>query len=110
MPVDLPAVTRRPTRNECLVHTEPYLGPITRGVMAAVRPNYRGEINPWVKGSVCLVLELALPPFLPHSPLWWKFQNVTGSETLTQGLSSPCTVLLCCYANSRFNAKTVQPG
>ena len=26
---------------------------------------YRGEQNPWVKGSVCFVQEFALPPFSP---------------------------------------------
>ena len=29
---------------------------------------YRGELNPWVKGSACLVLEFALPPFSPPPP------------------------------------------
>ena len=29
---------------------------------------YRGEQNPWVKGSVCFVLAFALPPFSPPLP------------------------------------------
>ena len=29
---------------------------------------YRAEINPWVKGSVCLFLEFARPPFSPPLP------------------------------------------
>ena len=29
---------------------------------------YRGEQNPWVKGSACIVLEFALPPFSPPLP------------------------------------------
>ena len=29
---------------------------------------YRDEQNTWVKGSVCLVLEFALPPFSPPLP------------------------------------------
>ena len=55
---------------------------------------YRGEHNPWVKGSVCLVLEFAPPPFSPPLPcvveaVWWKFQNKTGTGPLTQGFCSP---------------------
>ena len=29
---------------------------------------YRGAQNPWVKGSVCLVLEFTLPPFSSTLP------------------------------------------
>ena len=29
---------------------------------------YRDEQNPWVKGSVCLFIEFALPPFSPPLP------------------------------------------
>ena len=29
---------------------------------------YKGELNPWVKSYVCLVLEFALPPFSPPLP------------------------------------------
>ena len=47
---------------------------------------YRGAQNPWVKGPVRSVLEFALPPFSP--PLWWTFQNKTGTEPLTQGFCS----------------------
>ena len=30
--------------------------------------HHRGELNPWVKCSVCFVLEFALPPFSPPLP------------------------------------------
>ena len=32
---------------------------------AGLLPNIQGRENPWIKGSVCLVLEFALPPFSP---------------------------------------------
>ena len=30
--------------------------------------HYRDEQNPWIKGSACFVLEIALPPFSPPLP------------------------------------------
>ena len=52
------------------------------GISRSRKVKYRGAVISRVKGSVCFVLKLALPPF--SIPLEGKFQNKTGKEPLTQ--------------------------
>ena len=37
----------------------------------------------YVKGSLCFVVKLALPPFSPLTPLEYNFHNKAGTEPLT---------------------------
>ena len=42
---------------------------------------YRGEQNPWVKGSVCLFIEFELPPFSPPLPSVVQFSKCNMNWT-----------------------------
>ena len=55
--------------------------PTTRTVNIQNPPH--GHIYTGVKSSICFVLKFALPPSSPLLPLSCKFQNKTGTETLT---------------------------